>query len=162
MTRWIAILALLATALPVAAEPGEGRGFGPRHHRRGPPPLHHVLERNADRLGLDASTLAEIRAIGEASRERADRLRDEIRDLHDEMRDLIDRDAPDEPAVMRQAERIGAARTEAHKERLATMLRVRALLTREQRQALVELHRERREERRGRRGPPGGDPSRTP
>ncbi len=47
---------------------------------------------------------------------------------------------------MRQAERIGAAKTELKKERLRTMLSIRALLTPEQRRELVRIHEEMRAE----------------
>jgi Spy/CpxP family protein refolding chaperone len=59
------------------------------------------------------------------------------------MRRLLGQDRPDEAAVMQQAERIGALEIELHKQRLRTMLRIRALLTPEQRRELVTIHGER-------------------
>jgi Spy/CpxP family protein refolding chaperone len=45
---------------------------------------------------------------------------------------------------MQQAEKIGALETDLQKQRLHTMLRIRALLTPEQRDELVKIHEERR------------------
>jgi Spy/CpxP family protein refolding chaperone len=126
-------------------EPGRG---GWRHgHRRGPPPIERVLEEHAERLALDADTQAAIRAIADASRAEADAHRARLRELHVQMRELLRGDAPDVDAVMRQADAIGAAETQEAKHRLRTMLEIRALLTPAQREALVEIHQERRKHR---------------
>jgi Spy/CpxP family protein refolding chaperone len=128
-----------------AVHPPGPEGRGRRHeHRRGPPPIDRILAEHAERLGLDADTRARIHAVADASREEADALRDRIHELHRQMREILRSDAPDEDAVMRQADAIGAAETEAHKHRLRTMLEIRALLTPAQREALVEIHEERR------------------
>jgi Spy/CpxP family protein refolding chaperone len=137
---------------------GPGGPRGPGH----PPPLEHVLERHADRLGLDAETRAEIDRLVSAARPESDALRDQLRALQDEMRALLSRDVPDEEAVMTQAERIGDVETAMQKKQLRSMLRIRALLTPEQRAELVRIHEERelggRHERRGPR--PRSDPPR--
>jgi Spy/CpxP family protein refolding chaperone len=57
------------------------------------------------------------------------------------MRAMLEQDAPDESAVMRQADRIGAIRTEGRKAMLRSLLAVRADLTAEQRQKLNEIMR---------------------
>ena len=131
--------------------PPAGEGRGPRH---GPPPFEDVLERNADRLGLDAKTRAEIRSIAAAAREKGRGLEEGLRGLHEEMRGILDQATPDLDAALRQAERIGAAETELHKLRLESMLKIRALLTPAQREELVRIHEERRRAR-GAGGPPG-------
>ena len=113
-------------------------------HQRGPPPLDRLLDRHADRLGLSDETLARIRQIAGASRADAERIRAELRERHAELRLLLATRTPDRAAILRQAERIGAAETERQKHRLRTMLQIRALLTPEQREALVRLHEERR------------------
>ena len=73
------------------------------------------------------------------------------------MRKLLDQEAPDLNGILRQADRIGAIETELNKLRLRTMLRIRGLLTPEQRQELVRIHEERRRER-GHGDPPGPPP----
>lgn len=157
VAKWaVPLAALTAFVLGAAApgragEPGRGMWGGP-HGRHGPPPLHSVLERHADRIGLDEATRAEIQSIAEASHPKMDALQERLGELHDEMRDLLRQDTPDEAAVMRQAELIGEAETAAHKERLRTMLQIRALLTPEQRERMVEIFHERRREWKGWKG----------
>jgi Spy/CpxP family protein refolding chaperone len=155
------VCALAGAALAQDPPASDAGRRGPPPHPRGPggphtPPLQFVFERYADRLGLDPSTAAAIRAIADASRERGRTRRDELRALHEELRALLSEASPDEEAVMQQAERIGAVETAAQQERLRDMLRVRALLTVEQRQELVRIHQERRSERGARplHGPP--------
>jgi Spy/CpxP family protein refolding chaperone len=106
-----------------------------------------MIERNAERLGLDERTRAEIRSIADAARAESRGLKEGLRTLHAELRKLLDQETPDLEATLGQAERIGAAETELHKLRLRTMLRIRGLLTPEQRQELVRIHAERRRER---------------
>jgi Spy/CpxP family protein refolding chaperone len=113
-----------------------------------------VLERHAGRLGLDERTRTEVRGIADAAREESRDVEAGLRTLRDEMRKLLDQEAPDLDGVLRQADRIGATETELSKLRLRTMLRIRGLLTPEQRQELVRIHEERRRER-GRGDPPG-------
>jgi len=137
---------------PGPPPPGDARGPGRR-----PPPFADMLERNAERLGLDEKTRAEVRSIADAAREESRRLEDGLRVLHDELRKLLDQPTPDLEAALQQADRIGAAETELHKLRLRTMLQIRGLLTPEQRQELVRIHEERRRER-GRMPPPGAPP----
>ena len=131
---WIALLAL-ASGAP-SAQAGE------RHHKR--PPLDELLERHAERLGLDDGTLARIREVESASRPEHERLADALHALRREMHDKLGEDAPDREAVMALADRIGAAETELDKHRLSTLLEIRALLTPEQRQELVKIFDERR------------------
>ncbi len=139
---------------PRPPPPPGGPPGPPPHHRGGPPPIERVLERNAERLGLDPATEAEIRAISSASRAEGERIRASLDAAHRTMRALLSQDAPAEAEVMRQAEQIGALETEAQKSRLRAMLRIRSLLTPEQRAVLVEIHEERRARRGERRGPP--------
>jgi Spy/CpxP family protein refolding chaperone len=149
LRRLAVLLAFASLAAPALA--GEGG-----HHRK-KPPLDAILERHAERLGLDAATLAKIRAAADASRPEHERLEAELHALRQEMWTLLSEDAPEHDAVMRLADRVGAAETALDKHRLATLLEVRALLTPEQRRELVRIHEERRRERRAekaREGPP--------
>lgn len=156
---------LLAAAVGLASSASAGDEMGPpgtRRFHRGPPPIERMLERHAQRLGLDGATRAEIRHIAEAAEPQSLELHERLRELHGEMRRLLGQDAPDVAAVMGQAERIGALEIELQQHRLRTMLQVRALLTREQRQELVRIHEEMRAKRRGFRGGREEPPSEPP
>jgi Spy/CpxP family protein refolding chaperone len=143
-------LASLAPKRAAAQPPGGG---GPRR-----PPIDQVLERHAERLGLDDATRARIREIADAARSEAEPREQELRRLHEDMRALLEQESPELDAVMRQAERIGTAETELQKQRLRTLLAIRALLTPEQRAELVRIHEERRKEREQRGDPAAGPP----
>jgi Spy/CpxP family protein refolding chaperone len=150
------VLAVCA-ALPLLVSPARAEppgGWSP--HRRSPAGF---IGEHAERLGLDAETRAAIQEISRESRATEDELRERIHAAHEHMRELLDADAPDESAVMAQADVIGALELEAHKERLAAMLRIRERLTPEQRAELVRIREElgpphwRRWKRRDRREP---------
>jgi len=146
-------LALLVVAIPAAVLPaGTAAARGPGKHGHGPPPIDRVLERHADRLGLDDALRARIRTLAQEGHEAAEVHFEELHALHDGLRELLSADRPDEEAVMRQAERIGAVKTELKKQRLRTMLAIRALLTPAQRRELVRIHEQMREEWRKERG----------
>ena len=136
----------LQTISTAAAQPPPG--FGGRHHRRGGPSFDRFLERHAERLKLDDATRERIGTVGVEAMKEVQPLRQKLQDGRDEMRRLLEQDTPDEAAVMQQAERIGTLETELQKHRLRTMLRIRALLTPEQRQELVKIHEERRSRQR--------------
>jgi Spy/CpxP family protein refolding chaperone len=132
------LASLLAPGTSLAQPPGPPRGHGP------PPGPHpeRFIEQHAERLGLEAETLEAIERIVHESRERGEGLRRELRDAHREMRERLSRDAPDESAIMEQAEVIGSLELEERKNRLRGTLEIRALLTPEQRQELVRIREE--------------------
>ena len=112
---------------------------GPRHS--GPPPVE-VLGEQAERLGLDEKTRDAVRAVIKDSRTEADRLRDEIGDAREAMREMLSRPDIDEPTVMQQADTIGALELEEYKNWLRAMMRIRGLLTPEQRTVLIRMRKE--------------------
>ncbi len=131
--------------------------------------MDRLLEEHAERLGLDSDTREQIQSITTTSRMEGDEIRDRLHALHGEMRTLLSQENPDEAQVMEQAERVGLLEIEARQHRLRGMLRVRALLTPEQREELVRIHDERKRTRGERHSPgdyPGppkhGPPSRQP
>lgn len=147
MGRFARALGLLGVAIlagGLVADVAAARGRG--KHGHGPPPIDRVLERHADRLGLDDALRARIRGLAREGHDAAESHFEELHELHDGLRELLSADSPDEEAVMRQAERIGAVKTELKKQRLRTMLAIRSLLTPEQRRELVRIHEEMREE----------------
>jgi len=151
-SRAVGWAALTAAALVLgtgagAAQPGPGPD-GPDR-----PGIERMLEHNAERLHLDAATRERIRALAETGREQSEPQREALHALHDEMHALLTSDAPDSAAVLAKADEIGRAETELQKQRLRTMLAIRALLTPEQRRELVKIHEEFRAEHGGHGGP---------
>jgi Spy/CpxP family protein refolding chaperone len=116
-------------------------GSADSHHDPGA-----FIEEYAEAMGLDDETLSAIRSIVEESRGKGDQLHSKLRELHKGMKALLSQGTPDESAVMQQIDTIGAAETEMQKHRLGTMLKIRSLLTPEQREEMVRI----REESRGR------------
>jgi Spy/CpxP family protein refolding chaperone len=141
-TLFVCVVAgdLLPQAVRTAAAEPPGSH---RHHNRRPR-FDRPLERHAERLKLDAATRERIRSIGAEAQREAEPMHERLREARDEMRRLLGQASPDEASVMQQAERLGTLETEMKKQRLRTMLRIRALLTPEQRQELVKIHEERR------------------
>jgi Spy/CpxP family protein refolding chaperone len=122
--------------------PGGGPGpFGGPPAGRGP---DRFIEEHAEQLGLDDETLEAIDQIVDESREKARALHADLRGMHREMRDLLSQDTPDESAVMQQADAIGKAETELHKHRIGALIKIRALLTAEQREELRQIREETR------------------
>jgi Spy/CpxP family protein refolding chaperone len=119
------------------------------------PPFEHAgsdrdpgafIEENAESLGLNDETLSAIRSIVAESKDTGDQLHSKLRELHKGMKALLSQGTPDESAVMKQVDAIGAAEVEMQRHRLGTMLEIRALLTPEQREEMTRL----REDSRGR------------
>jgi len=146
--RFIPCMLALLIALPLAAgsafaEPPADRPPG------GPPwtPPDERLEGHLRELGLDSAQLEKVRALLAGARRTREESEGRLQQAFEQMRSLLEQDAPDEAAVMHQADVIGALRTEGRKAMLRTLLAVRADLTPEQRVKLNEMMR--------RDGPPG-------
>jgi Spy/CpxP family protein refolding chaperone len=133
------ILGLLCVVLGWRAATA-GPPFG-----RGEPRIGAMLERDAEAIGLDEPTLARLREVVAAASGEEERIHREVGAARLVLRDLLSAETPDEAAVMRQADRIGALETDALKHRLRTLLAVRPLLTDEQFARLRELRHGRRE-----------------
>lgn len=132
------LMAGLAIALPGQAEPGHGPAE-PGHGQPGWGGPGGWLERHAKELGIADAKLAEIRKVVDDSRTQAEKIWAEDRAAHDKMRKLLDQDQPDEAAVMKQAEVLGAIDVRRQKLRLSSMLKIRAMLTPDQRAKLRKL-----------------------
>jgi len=141
--RSVLFVVLSAAVLTLSGTSFARPRYGPPDSDRDPGAF---IEENAETLGLNQETLNAIRSIVAESKDAGDALHAKLRDLHEGMKALLDQATPDEPAVMQQVDRVGAAEIEMHKHRLATMLAIRALLTPEQRDEMVRL----RDESRGR------------
>lgn len=139
------VLALGAEARPPGPPPGRGMG-GER------------LEGLVDQLGLDAETLAAVDEVLDASRVHGRELRRQLREAHDRMRTLLEAQDPDADTIFAQVDVISALEAEAQKNRLGTLLRVRALLPPDARDRLLALMQARGPGSRRRGPPPPGAP----
>jgi Spy/CpxP family protein refolding chaperone len=148
LRRWGALVLLLTFAVPLAAHADPPRERD-RERGGGELRLARVLTRHAERLELDVATLEKIQALARADESSREALRKSLREERQAMRRLLSAERPDEGAVMQRAEAAGTLETEAHKQRLRTMLQIRALLTPEQLEALGTIRDEERQARRG-------------
>lgn len=142
---------------PAVAAPEKPSPAGPGR-RNGPPGLADIIDRQAERLGLDAATRAKVDEVANAAQPETDKLRAQLHDENQKMGELLAQEAPELHAVMKQADQIGHTETELQKLRLRTMLKIRALLTPEQRAELMKMQQDRRGNRGHRPGGPGGPP----
>ena len=98
-------------------------------------------------LGVDASVIKEIKRISIANRKAQVPLKSAAELAKIELHELLDADQVDEAAVMKAIDNVSAAKTRVRKNQIRTMLKIRALLTPEQRIAFKQF----REKRRGKR-----------
>lgn len=147
---------------PGKAPPAKGPG-GP-HGKGGagaptPPPAYGYptafIERHAQQLGLSDETLKKIRDVSDNSRVESERIRKQIDEAQKQMHVLLAKDMPDEKAVMEQADKISALVGEQRKNQLRSAIKVRSLLTPEQR---AELDKLRKQQNAPRHAGPGGPP----
>jgi Spy/CpxP family protein refolding chaperone len=141
--KWVGFFGALVTALTLS---GVGFARPPFEHTGSDRDPGAFIEENAESLGLNDETLSAIRSIVAESKDTGDQLHSELRELHKGMKALLSQGTPDESAVMKQVDAIGAAEVEMQRHRLGTMLEIRALLTPEQREEMTRL----REDSRGR------------
>jgi Spy/CpxP family protein refolding chaperone len=145
LTRLL-FLAIFATALAIPglglAQPAAGR-YAPGR------PEARLIERHAEELGLDEETVAAVKKLADESREEDQKAFEETGKLWARMGELLDQELPDEAALLEQAAAISRAWGEGHKRRLQTTLRVRSLLTPEQRAKFMELRKKVRQPRPG-------------
>jgi Spy/CpxP family protein refolding chaperone len=151
---WVGIVgvALLFWSVSAQARPPHD-GKGPKKN-----PLE-MIERHADKLGIDDGTLEAIWEIADAGRTEGRQFRRSLRQLRKELREMLRSDEPDRVAVMAQVDAIGEIDVALRKHDLNILLDVRTLLTSEQKKALDELRRKRGKDGlrgKGNRGPRGG------
>jgi Spy/CpxP family protein refolding chaperone len=129
------VAAALALTLSMGAAPSAWAGPG------GPP--GDRLEKHLEGLDLAPGQMERVHAIVADSKAEREAIHARIREAYREMHALLEQEKPDEDAVMRQAEKIGAIKTEGRKAMLRTLLRVRTELSPEQRRKLMEMKHER-------------------
>ena len=130
LTLAVVTAGLLAT--PGLARPGDGPP-------RGGPPLARALED----VDLPDAVRTRVDAVLDEARSDQRALMRELRTAHETMRDLLDADDPTEKSIMAQADEIGRLRTAMEKGHLRTLLRVRGILSPDQRKELTRALKER-------------------
>lgn len=146
------LASLLATAVLALAASATARpaGDAPPMHGGGPGGAmsENRLEGLVEELELDDATLAAVGEVLQASRERGREFRRGLREARDRMRGLLDASSPDETAIFTQVDVISGLRGDLEKNRLGTLIRVRALLSPEARARLLEAMKKRPSHRR--------------
>lgn len=140
------IICLLST-LPLASA-----AAGAQAQRPGQGPITR-LEQNLKGLELKPEQRQKVQAIVDASRKEREALQTQIQQAFKDLRGMLEQPSPDEPAILRQADKLGELQTQQRKLMLRTLLKVRSELTPEQRQQLADM--------RQRGGPGGGAGAKT-
>ena len=162
----VVALAFLAASLAVPASAfAQGPGPGPgAAQKRFPPGLAEapLIVKNAEKLGVDAETVAKIEKMTEESRRQDEKQREEMRAAWEKLREMFEQPLPDEKALVAQAGKVSNLWSEMHERRVRMTYRVRALLTEEQREKFMKLRGEARPMFPGGAGMRRGGPGRGP
>lgn len=102
-------------------------------------------------MGVDGSVLKQIKAITLANRKAQIPLKSAVELAKIELHELLDADEVSEAAVMTAIDKVSSAKTKVRKNQVRTMLKIRALLTPEQRKAVKQTRNQRRNKRKNRR-----------
>jgi len=141
---WLAATLVVGTALAGQAAPPFGRG-GPGFEERA-----WRMDEQAVALGLGAESQAELDAVMVQARQRRQLLEIQKHESYRALEKLFEEPLPDQEAVMAQIDELAALEAEAHRDWVSTRLEMRRLLTPEQREKLVRMQTERRQDRRAR------------
>ena len=98
-------------------------------------------------LGVEASVIKEIKRISIANRKAQVPLKSAAELAKIELHELLDADEVNEDEVMKAIEKVAAAKTKVRKNQVRTMLKIRSLLTPEQRIGFKQFHEKRRKKR---------------
>ena len=118
---------------------------GKRHGGKG---MMHKLKS----LGVEVSVIKEIKRISIANRKAQVPLKSAMELAKIELHELLDANEVNEADVMKAIDKVAAAKTKVRKNQVRTMLKIRALLTPEQRIAFKQFREKRRGQRKHRRG----------
>ena len=134
----IATLAVASLLLVTTSGSAWARGPGGMKNQ-GP-----ALEEVAVELGLDDSTISNLKEIRREARDATMEIKFEIKKLKVAMHDLLDEDTPNESQVMRLIEDMGKLEVEVRKTKIRAMIKARSFLTPEQRTMFKKIKREAR------------------
>lgn len=118
-------------------------------------------QKMAERIGVSQEQVAQIREKVSAAQAEMKDSNVKMQQAAKQQIDLLSQDAPDEAAVMKLVDDIGALNIQIAKRRMKLILDVQKSLTAEQRAKLKEMTRSQMEERRERRRP-ASDKGATP
>ena len=103
-------------------------------------------------LGVEASVLKQIKRISIENRKAQVPLKSAAELAKIELHELLDADEVNEAEIMKAIDKVSAAKTKVRKNQVRTMLKIRALLTPEQRIAFKQFRGKRRGKGKHRRG----------
>ena len=133
MKRFVLILVFFfAASFSAQAKPKPK----PSHHRLKP---HELIQKNAQSWGISNETLQKILQLGKDARPLKDRLHEKLRAAQNLLHSLLDQDSPSIPEVMSQVETAGLLETEMRKHALSVLIRMRSLLSPQQRENLAPI-----------------------
>ena len=144
----LSILGAVAAAFLLSGVAAAQVTLGPR----GGPGVAEVrlVERNAERLELDEKTIAAVQELAAEVSARDEKFNGQMREERLKLRDLLNEALPEEAALMKQAAAVSSLAADMQKHQMQTSLRVRKLLTPEQRTELMELRKNVKQPRRRR------------
>lgn len=135
MTILLAAALLGAAQAPTHAQDDAATGPGARLRMHG----MAGRERLARALGLTDEQRAKMREAHERQMRRSIAERADLKIAKLDLRKLVRADHPDQHAIEAQVDKIAGMRAELQKQRLATMIEIRAMLTADQRARLREM-----------------------
>lgn len=112
-----------------------------KRRRRGKGGMKKIFEQ----LNLNTEQQERIKAIRQESKENNSSLRQEMRQAKEEMRKLMIQNASSDSTLRQQHEKIQNLKKELGNQRFETMLKIRQVLTPEQRSKMAELKQQRRQ-----------------
>ncbi|MEE2901507.1 MAG: periplasmic heavy metal sensor [Myxococcota bacterium] len=153
LMRKIGLVALLCTlAIPAFAEkPGHRRGKHKRD-KHGMFMNTRLLERAADKIGLDDSTLEQIKDKIYRGQKESIEIEAELKSAKLDLSRELDSASPDRAKVMGLLDRVGDLKTRLKKQRVGLMLDVRSMLSPAQIKQLKTMRREWKAQNQRRRG----------
>lgn len=111
-------------------------------------PEVRLVERNAEKLKLDEKTIAAVQKLATEANARDEEISKQLREERLKLRDMLDEKLPDQAALMKQLSVMSRVSDDLQKHQIETTLRLRKLLTEEQRTELLELRKNARQQRR--------------
>ena len=120
----------------------EDRGKGPRGG---------AMIQELRSMGVEASVIKQIKSITIASRKAKIPLKSAVELAKIELHELLDADEVNETAVMAAIDKVSTAKAKVRKNQVRTMLKIRALLTPQQRAVFKQKQAQRRGHRKHRR-----------
>ncbi|HYJ86584.1 MAG TPA: periplasmic heavy metal sensor [Pyrinomonadaceae bacterium] len=150
MKHTLQILTLMATLLLVGVVSAAGQAMQPQ----GAPPMPPQGRFGADpirQLNLTPEQREQIRLLREANREERATINQRVRETNRALEEVLDTDSPDESVVEQRVREAAAAQAAAMRMRIVSEVKIRRVLTAEQRVLLKSLRKQAHEARGGER-----------